>query len=267
MIRIVAVARLCYPGVRDEPFPLRKKSLNTRLCGDASRFLLGPLAGGKKKDLLRLLNPRHRVAVHEVERQVLEATVAAEVDDAGARAGILPVVVDDDPADGDLCMNQTVAARLRHGSIMTSTPSTRRQLDGVAVWVLVHPTHCLIYAQPEHHEDREERERQEDRRRDRPARVAHDHVSTRDPLPVVVAPIIIDFIRELEADHAVEPQPRELDLLRGLSTPSRRPDGVTGAPTPSVRRRREDRRGPRTSKVMDMGMDMTIVRSNASTRA
>ena len=67
-IRIVAVARLCYPGVRDEPFPLRKKSLNTRLCGDASRFLLGPLAGGKKKDLLRLLNPRHRVAVHEVER-------------------------------------------------------------------------------------------------------------------------------------------------------------------------------------------------------
>ena len=26
MIRIVAVARLCYPGVRDEPFPLRKKS-------------------------------------------------------------------------------------------------------------------------------------------------------------------------------------------------------------------------------------------------
>ena len=47
-------------------------------------------------------------------------------------------------------------------------------------------------------------------------------------------------------------------------------EGVTGAPPPSARRRRdprEDRRGPRTSKVMDMGMDMTIVRSNASTRA
>jgi len=27
-----------------------------------------------------------------------------------------------------------VAARLRHCWIMTSTPSTRRQLDGVAVW-------------------------------------------------------------------------------------------------------------------------------------
>ena len=31
------------------------------------------------------------------------------------------------------CINQIVAARLRHGSIMTSTPSTRRRLDGVAV--------------------------------------------------------------------------------------------------------------------------------------
>ena len=31
-------------------------------------------------------------------------------------------------------MNQSVAARLRHGSIMTSTPSTRRQLDGVVLW-------------------------------------------------------------------------------------------------------------------------------------
>jgi len=99
-----------------------------------SRGLRGPLAEGKKKDLLRLLNPRHRVAVHEVERQVLEPSVAAEVDDCGARASILPVVVDDDPADGDLCMNQTVAARLRRGSIMTSMPSTRRLLDGVAIW-------------------------------------------------------------------------------------------------------------------------------------
>ena len=31
------------------------------------------------------------------------------------------------------CINQIVATRLRHGSIVTSTPSTRRQLDGVAV--------------------------------------------------------------------------------------------------------------------------------------
>ena len=37
---------------------------------------------------------------------------------------------------------------------MTSTPSTRRQLDGVALWSIaarssqhVHPTHCLICAQ------------------------------------------------------------------------------------------------------------------------
>ena len=40
------------------------------------------------------------------------------------------------------CINQIVATRLRHGSIMTSTPSTRRQLDGAA-----YPTHGLIYAQ------------------------------------------------------------------------------------------------------------------------
>ena len=31
------------------------------------------------------------------------------------------------------CMNQIVAARRRHCCIMTSAPSTRRQLDGVAV--------------------------------------------------------------------------------------------------------------------------------------
>jgi SpoVK/Ycf46/Vps4 family AAA+-type ATPase len=31
----------------------------------------------------------------------------------------------------DQCMNQMVATRLHHGSIMTSTPSTRRLLDGV----------------------------------------------------------------------------------------------------------------------------------------
>ena len=30
--------------------------------------------------------------------------------------------------------NPIVASRLRHGSIMTSTPSTRRQLDAVALW-------------------------------------------------------------------------------------------------------------------------------------
>ena len=34
------------------------------------------------------------------------------------------------------CINQIVATRLRHGSIMTSTPSTRRQLDGAALWSL-----------------------------------------------------------------------------------------------------------------------------------
>ena len=34
------------------------------------------------------------------------------------------------------CINQTVATRLRHGSIMTSTPPTRRQLDGAALWSL-----------------------------------------------------------------------------------------------------------------------------------
>ena len=34
-IRIVAVARLCYPGVRDEPSPIVKNYLNTRLCEDA----------------------------------------------------------------------------------------------------------------------------------------------------------------------------------------------------------------------------------------
>ena len=33
------------------------------------------------------------------------------------------------------CMNQSVAARLRHGSMMTSTPSTRRRLDGVPLGV------------------------------------------------------------------------------------------------------------------------------------
>ena len=37
------------------------------------------------------------------------------------------------------CINQTVATRLHHGSIMTSTPPTRRRLDGMAVWVL-HPS-------------------------------------------------------------------------------------------------------------------------------
>ena len=30
---------------------------------------------------------------------------------------------------------------------MTSTPSTRRQLDGVALWYIMHPTHWLICAQ------------------------------------------------------------------------------------------------------------------------
>ena len=34
------------------------------------------------------------------------------------------------------CINQTVATRLRHGSIVTSTPSTRRQLDRAALWSL-----------------------------------------------------------------------------------------------------------------------------------
>ena len=34
------------------------------------------------------------------------------------------------------CINQTVATHLRHGSIMTSTPPTRRQLDGAALWSL-----------------------------------------------------------------------------------------------------------------------------------
>ena len=33
------------------------------------------------------------------------------------------------------CINQIVATRLHHGSTMTSTPSTRRRLDGVAVGV------------------------------------------------------------------------------------------------------------------------------------
>ena len=37
------------------------------------------------------------------------------------------------------CINQIVATRLRHGSIMTSTPSTRRQLDGAALWSLRAP--------------------------------------------------------------------------------------------------------------------------------
>ena len=32
-IRIVAVARLCYPGVRDEPFPIVKKSSKLGLVG------------------------------------------------------------------------------------------------------------------------------------------------------------------------------------------------------------------------------------------
>ena len=65
---------------------------------------------------------------------MLKAAVAAKVYHSGAGRRVLPVVVDDDTTNGDLCMNQTVAARLRHGSIMTSTPSTRRLLDGVAVW-------------------------------------------------------------------------------------------------------------------------------------
>ena len=34
------------------------------------------------------------------------------------------------------CINQIVATRLRHGSIVTSTPSTRRQLDRAALWSL-----------------------------------------------------------------------------------------------------------------------------------
>ena len=38
-------------------------------------------------------------------------------------------------AVNDLCRNQIVAARLRHGSIMASTPSTRRRLDGVPLGV------------------------------------------------------------------------------------------------------------------------------------
>ena len=38
---------------------------------------------------------------------MLEAAVAAEVDDCGARAGILPVVVNDDAAD--LYTNQPVS--------------------------------------------------------------------------------------------------------------------------------------------------------------
>jgi len=42
-----------------------------------------------------------------------------------------------------LRINQIVETRLHHGSIMASTPSTRRLLDGVEV----HPTHWLIYAQ------------------------------------------------------------------------------------------------------------------------
>ena len=69
-----------------------------------------------------------------MERQGLKAAVAAKVYHSGAGRRVLPVVVDDDTTNGDLCMNQTVAARLRRGSIMTSMPSTRRLLDGVAIW-------------------------------------------------------------------------------------------------------------------------------------
>ena len=42
-----------------------------------------------------------------------------------------------DKNDGvNQCINQIAEARLRHGSIMVSMPSTRRQLDGVALWSL-----------------------------------------------------------------------------------------------------------------------------------
>ncbi len=61
--------------------------------------------GGKHRNILRLLNPSHRVAVHEVERQMLDAAVAPEVDDGGAGGRVLPVVVNDDSAN--LCTNQS----------------------------------------------------------------------------------------------------------------------------------------------------------------
>ena len=45
-IRIVAVARLCYPGVRDEPFPLVKKSSKLGLVGTRVRRFRDRSPGG-----------------------------------------------------------------------------------------------------------------------------------------------------------------------------------------------------------------------------
>ena len=53
------------------------------------------------------------------------------IDDAEER---MPALLDEDDKGPTQCINQIVATRL-HGSIMTSTPSTRRQLDGVPLGV------------------------------------------------------------------------------------------------------------------------------------
>ena len=82
--------------------------------------------------------------VHEREAAALESLVGVGADleyleTEATLEGALTLLA---TASADQCINQIVATRLRHGSIMTSTPSTRRQLDGVAVWVLHHSIHA-----------------------------------------------------------------------------------------------------------------------------
>ena len=82
--------------------------------------------------------------VHEREAAALESLVGVGADleyleTEATLEGALTLLA---TASADQCINQIVATRLRHGSIMTSTPSTRRLLDGAA-----HPTHWLISAQ------------------------------------------------------------------------------------------------------------------------
>jgi hypothetical protein len=73
--------------------------------------------------------------VHEREAAALQSLVGVSADleyleTESTLEGALTLLA---TASADQCINQIVATRLRHGSIMTSTPSTRRQLGGAAL--------------------------------------------------------------------------------------------------------------------------------------
>ena len=132
-----------------EPWPLDAHGFEIEsFCANLRRHGRPPKDGHPREntgsDELRLLNPRHRVAVHEVERQVLEAAVTAEVYHGGARGRVLPVVVDDDAAD--LCTNQPVSQAWRDNLILC-TAADRDLVVEVRQRVDRRPVHVAVHSQ------------------------------------------------------------------------------------------------------------------------